>query len=50
MTIKSKLVLSTAITIVGLVVVVSLSIYAIGSIRTTHPKTSRVIASRKPTV
>ena len=34
MTIKSKLVLSSAITIVGLVVVVSLSIYAIGSIRT----------------
>ena len=34
MTIKSKLVLSSAITIAGLVVVVSLSIYAIGSIRT----------------
>jgi len=33
MTIKSKLVLSSAITIAGLVVVVSLSIYAIGSIR-----------------
>ena len=34
MTIKSKLVLSSAITIAGLVIVVSLSIYAIGSIRT----------------
>jgi methyl-accepting chemotaxis protein len=34
MTIKSKLVLSSAIMIAGLVVVVSLSIYAIGSIRT----------------
>ena len=34
MTIKSKLVLSSAIMITGLVVVVSLSIYAIGSIKT----------------
>jgi methyl-accepting chemotaxis protein len=34
MTIKTKLVLSSAIMIAGLVIVVSLSIYAIGSIRT----------------
>ena len=34
MTIKSKLVLSSAIMIAGLVIVVSLSIYAIGSIKT----------------